>query len=173
LICKIYFSSLKNKPKWTLQIKENELQMNSGRVEIEFVFFRPFTRDRSVLIRCDDALILNQILGGDFGFEKCADEKFITKKRMNWGEFEVLKERVLQFLCDSMGFDIHSRNGSKVVLQKHYEKEEQILRLVMTEIRLQGDFGGFLSGNVRENIENDENLRSIAKEIADSLDVKS
>ena len=60
-----------------------------------------------------------------------------------------------------------------ILWEFEYEKEEQILRLVMTEIRLQGDFGGFLSENVRENIENDENLRSIAKEIADSLDVKN
>lgn len=93
---------------------------------------------------------------------------------------EARKEQVLQYLCNSMSLFIHSREpmehwsplGENIVLRKHLPRAEQILRLVMKNIGLQGGFAQFLSMNVPEDIANDAALAKIAEEIVKTLGVK-
>merc|ERR1712098_1007254 len=63
---------------------------------------------------------------------------------------------------------------SKIILQKEYQKEELLLRLICKEIGLQGDFEGFLSATVPNHNANSAEQRKfvkIAKEVAKSLAV--
>merc|ERR1712098_243705 len=86
--------------------------------------------------------------------------------------------------CRTMSFSIASREertweestgyDSTIILQKEYQKEELLLRLICKEIGLQGDFEGFLSATVPNHNENSAEHRKfvkIAKEVAKSLAV--
>merc|ERR1712098_560178 len=116
---------------------------------------------------------------GGFAFRAHRDGVLESDKYLDDQKFQTARENILEHVCRTMSFSIASREeqpyDSIIILQKEYQKEELLLRLVCKEIGLQGDFEGFLSATVPNHNENSAEHKKfvkIAKEVAKSLSIK-
>merc|ERR1712098_848127 len=162
---------------------------SSERVELKFeelgrrlerllfgLFRERFVEDHFVIC-CEDQNVLDKILEGGFAFHALRDGVLQSDKHLDEQKIKKARENILEHVCRTMSFSIASREeertyDSTIILQKEYQKEELLLRLICKEIGLQEDFEGFLSATIPNHNANSAEHRKfvkIAKEVAKSL----